>query len=122
MVLLSVFFLKGKPMDRDRILEDRAYAIELDAGVRADHPCHAGEARELMNAILRRADRQKFLVFNGEAIDRHRELGELATTHRFVASLLECRDKGQPVTGWYLEGAVRASLGLGFAVIKGGKA
>ncbi len=102
-------------------LEDKEYAAEMDSKVRADYPRHADEARALMNKILRRADKQQWLVFNGEACDRNFDLGGLATTHRYVSSLLECRDKGQPVSEQYLESAVRACLGLGFAVIKGGQ-
>ena len=102
-------------------IEDKEYAAEMDRKVRADYPNHSDEARAFMNKILRRSDKQKWLVFNGEAYDHNMELGELATTHRYLASLMECRDKGQPVTIWHLDRAVRACLGLGFAVIRGGK-
>lgn len=101
--------------------EDSEYAAEMNREVQAAYPEHADEARSLMNKILRREDKQQFLVFNGEAYDHNLDLGELATTHRYVASLLKCRDKGQPVTNWYLEHTIRACLGLGFTVIQGGK-
>ncbi|MCB0518508.1 MAG: hypothetical protein H6577_10020 [Lewinellaceae bacterium] len=120
--MILSFCFWGFAMDYEGLPKYRARAAELDARVRADYPRHAGEARSLMNRILRRTDRQKWLVFNGEACDRKMDLGSLHTTHRYVSSLLECRDKGQPVTGQYLESAVRACLGLGFAAIRGGRA
>lgn len=116
-----MYFLKGQPMTHEGFQADSARAAGLDEMVRKDYPCHADGARSLMNRILYRADRQRYLVFNGLAADHRTQLGELAVTHWYVASLLESRDKGRPVTEWYLEGAVRASLGLGFPLIRGGK-
>ena len=103
-----------------QLLEDRAYAMEMDDKVREDYPDHAGEARRFMNRVIRRKAPHKWLVFNGQACDHKMELGELATTHRYIASLLECRDRGQPVTDLYLTTTIHACLGLGFVVIEGG--
>lgn len=120
--MVSSFWFRGLTMTYERLLTERAYVAEMEAKVRQDYPGHVDEARAVMNQVLRRTDRQKWLVFNGQSCDRGMELGELCTTLRYVSSLLECRDRGQPVTDLYLESAVRACLGLGFAVVHGGQA
>lgn len=109
-------------MTYERLRKERAYAAEMEASIRQDYPGHVDEARSLINRILRHTDRDRWLIFNGLSCDRGLKLGELCTTLRYVSSLLECRDRGQPVTDLYLESAVRACLGLGFAVVNGGQA
>ena len=109
-------------INRERFLRDKARAADLNKAVKQAYPNYADEARTVMNNVLRRADHELYLVFNGEAIDKTFYLGELSTTHRYIASLLECRDKGQPVSPQYLTHTVRACLGLGFDVIQGDKA
>lgn len=101
-------------------INDKEYAAQMDREVRADYPDHADEARTLINRILRRSHKKKlWLAFNGEGDMLF--CGDVFTTHRLISSLLECRDKGQPVTELYIEGMIRACLGLGFPVIQGGK-
>ena len=99
---------------------DKEYAAELDQAVCAAYPKYADEARTFMNKILRRCDKQKFLVFNGEAYDRDMSLGVLSCAHHLVCDLLQHREEGWPVPDWYLENAMRRSLGLGFTLIDGG--
>jgi len=103
------------------MMDDIEYAAKLDRQVRADYPAHADEARAFMNKILRQSDWRKWRVFNRKAPDLRREIHVLDMTHHYISLLLERRDLGYPVTDLYLESAVRACLGLGFAVIEGGK-
>ena len=103
------------------LAEDREYALELDQNVRSDYPDFADEGRAFVTKVLRKCDKQKALIFNGEAYDRENELGEMSTAHWIVCDALHSRSKGVTVPDWYLENIVRSSLGFGFAVINGGK-
>lgn len=100
------------------VMDDIEYAAKLDRQVRADYPAHADEARAFINKILRQSDWRRWRVFNRKALG---EIHVLDMTHHYISLLLERRDRGDPVTDLYLESAVRACLGLGFAVIEGGR-
>ncbi len=100
---------------------DRDYALELDRKVRAKYPDQADEARALISLLLYRYDKRRWLVFKGEAYDENFDLSGMYITHLHISSLLECRDKGEPVTDLYIERGIRMYLNLPFAVIEGGK-
>jgi len=101
--------------------DDHDYLDILDQCVRDDYPDHADEARALINTYLRRYDRHRWRVFNGEAADKHQDLTSLGTAHHYVALILHSRDQVDDFPAWYLESGIRTVLHLPFAVIEGGK-
>lgn len=107
-------------------LDDKEYVDSLDDIVRAEYPGYADKARDLINDYLRKYDRHRWRVFNGEAADRHQDLSSLGMAHGYVALLLESRDHsrkngGVQMSDQYLDSGVRAVLQLPFSVIDGGK-
>lgn len=104
-----------------RLEEDREYARELDQKTRSKYPDHADEARKMINTLLHRFDKHRWLVFNREIADKNMDLGDMGIAHSLIADLLQCRDEGQPVTDLYLEKSCRVYLHLPFYVIQGGK-
>ena len=100
---------------------DGNYMLSLHHKVREKYPAHEGEARKLISRFLRHYDKNRWLAFNGEMPEKKYKLLELSQVHMYMASLLECRDRGHPVTDLYLETALRICLDLPFGVIQGGQ-
>lgn len=102
--------------------DSKEFADELNDMIVAEFPDYADKARTMINQYLRRIDYQKYLVFNGEAHDRHMELGEMYIMHALVCETVQAEETGKTIPPFYTENIIRTSLGLGFASIKGDKA